>query len=53
MSLRPNGLREIPAETSRVAKAAFPKGCLVMRARDVLGPVFNDEQFAELLATRG
>jgi hypothetical protein len=53
MSLRPNGFTEIPAETSRVAKAAFPKGCLVMRARDALGPLFTDEQFAELFATRG
>src|SRR6266540_5727197 len=53
MSLRPNGLTEIPAETARVAKAAFPKGCLTMRARDALGPLFTDEQFAELFAARG
>src|SRR5215216_1024704 len=46
MSLRPNGLTQIPAETSRVARAAFPKGCLAMRARDALGPLFTDEQFA-------
>jgi Transposase domain (DUF772) len=37
MSLRPNGLTEIPAETARVARAAFPKGCLAMRMRDALG----------------
>ena len=53
MSLRPNGFTEIPAETSRVARAAFPKGCLVMRVRDALGPLFTDEQFAELFAARG
>src|SRR5215217_7825201 len=53
MSLRPNGLTQIPAETSRVARAAFPKGCLAMRARDALGPLFTDEQFAELFAARG
>jgi transposase len=53
MSLRPNGFTEIPAETSRVARAAFPKGCLAMRARDALGPLFTDEQFAELFAARG
>jgi transposase len=52
MSLRPNGFTEIPAETSRVARAAFPKGCLAMRARDVLGPLFTDEQFAVLFAAR-
>jgi transposase len=53
MSLRPNGFSEIPAETARVAKAAFPKGCLAIRARDALGPLFTDEQFAELFAARG
>jgi transposase len=42
-----------PAETARVATAAFPKGCLAMRARDALGPRFTDEQFAELFAVRG
>jgi transposase len=53
MSLRANGFTEIPAETARVAKAAFPKGCLAMRACDALGPLFTDEQFAELFAARG
>jgi transposase len=53
MSLRPNGLTEIPAETARVARAAFPNGCLAMRVRDALGPLFTDEQFAELFAARG
>jgi transposase len=53
MSLRPNGLTEIPAETARIARAAFPNGCLVMRVRDALGPLFTDEQFAELFAARG
>jgi transposase len=53
MSLRPNGLPQFPAETSRVARAAFPKGCLAMRARDALGPLFTDEQFVELFAARG
>jgi transposase len=53
MSLRPNGLTQIPNETLRVARAAFPKRCLAMRARDALGPLFTDEQFAELFAARG
>jgi hypothetical protein len=53
MSLRPNGFTKIPAETSRVARAAFPKGCLVMRVRDALGSLFTDEQFSELFAARG
>jgi transposase len=53
MSLRPNGLTQIPAETSRVARAAFPNRCLAMRARDALGPLFTDEQVTELFAARG
>jgi hypothetical protein len=52
MSLRPNGFTRIPAETAHVARAAFPKGCLAMRARDELGALFTDEQFAELFAAR-
>lgn len=34
MSLRPEPIGAIPAETARVARAAFPKGRLVMRLRD-------------------
>src|SRR3954471_10955003 len=33
--------------------AAFPKGCLAMRARDALGLLFTDEQFTALFAARG
>lgn len=39
--------------TARVAHAAFPKGCLAMRMRDVLGEVFADAQFAEYFSVRG
>lgn len=39
-----------PAGTSRVARAAFPNGCLVARVRDALGPLFAGEQFSELFA---
>jgi transposase len=31
MSLRPEPVGEIPAETARVARAAFPKGTVVTR----------------------
>lgn len=53
MSLRGVELAEIPAETVRVARAVFPKGCLAMRARDALGPVFADADFEELFPVRG
>ena len=42
MSLRPNGLTQVPAQTSRVARAAFLKECLAMR--DALGALFTDEK---------
>ncbi|MET8248420.1 IS1182 family transposase [Streptomyces sp. NPDC005202] len=53
MSLQPMGSGEIPAETARVARAAFPKGSLAIRVRDELGPLFTDEEFAELFPARG
>jgi hypothetical protein len=33
MSLKPEAINPVPAETARVAKAAFPKGSLLMRMR--------------------
>ena len=53
MSLRGVELAEIPEETVRVARAVFPKGCLTMRVRDSLGPVFADAEFEELFPVRG
>jgi transposase len=46
-------LAEIPEETVRVARTVFPKGCLAMRVRDTLGPVFADADFAGLFPGRG
>ncbi|AQW54228.1 hypothetical protein SHXM_07691 [Streptomyces hygroscopicus] len=46
MSLRPVPAPEIPEMTARVARAAFPKGCLAMRVRDELGVLFQDADFA-------
>ncbi|MFE7633842.1 transposase [Kitasatospora sp. NPDC057518] len=53
MSLRPKEPDEIPAETARVARAAFPKGSLAIRVRDELGVLFTDAQFADLFPARG
>ncbi|WP_306341070.1 IS1182 family transposase [Streptomyces sp. AS13] len=53
MSMQPKGPGEIPAETVRVARAAFPRGSLTIRVRDELGPMFRDEDFADLFASRG
>ena len=46
-------LISIPEETQRVAHAAFPKGTLCLRIADELGPLYRDDQFAELFPTRG
>jgi len=53
VSLRGVELAEIPEETVRVERAVFPKRCLAMRVRDVLGPVFADADFEALFPVRG
>ena len=39
MSLRPYPMSAVPADTARVAQAAFPKGNPYMTLRDELGPL--------------
>lgn len=46
MSLRPDPIGPVPEETVRVAQAAFPRGTVWMRLRDVLGPIYEDAMFA-------
>jgi transposase len=53
MSMYPQELGSIPAETMRVAPAAYPKGSLAMRLRDELGGIYRDEQFVSLFPSRG
>jgi transposase len=53
MSLHPEPIGTIPAETARVARAAFPKGTAVMRLRDEFGALYEDEDFAALYPSRG
>lgn len=53
MSLRAEDERPIFEETRRVARAAFPKGTLVMRLADQLGAIYRDKEFAELFPPRG
>ncbi len=53
MSLHPKPVFEVPEETARVARAAFPKGNIYVRIRDRLGVFFTDEQFATLFSERG
>src|SRR5215217_7887661 len=48
MSLHPHIIAPVPEETARVARAAFPKGHPYLTFRDVLGTIFQDEDFAPL-----
>jgi len=53
MSLHPHAVYQIPEETQRVARAAFPRGTLYMQIADTLGIIYQDEPFAALFPTRG
>ena len=53
MSLPKTDPREVPEETARIAKAAFPKGNLAMHLRTELMGIYKDELFADLYPTRG
>ena len=53
VSLRPVPAPEVPEATARVARAAFPKGCLAIRIRDELGGLFQDADFAAAFPVRG
>ena len=53
MSMQPQPWPDVPAETARVAKRAFPKGSLPIRARDELGSWYEDADFADVFGVRG
>src|SRR6266567_4480146 len=53
MSMQPHPWPVVPAGTARIAKRAFRKGSLAMRARDELGAWYQDEAFRALYGTRG
>ena len=53
MSLKPDPIPPIPAETARIAHAAFPHGNVFMQIRDELGPLYADDLFTDLFPERG
>ncbi len=53
MCLHPRPVNPVPEETARVARTAFPKGNTLMRMKDELGTIFEDEDFARLFPRRG
>lgn len=53
MSLRPEPIGPVPAETARVAQLAFPSGTPAMRLRDEFGALYRDEDFRALYSALG
>ena len=53
MSMHPSPIEPVPDETARVARAAFRKGNLLMRIRDEIGILYDDQMFASLYDARG
>jgi transposase len=53
MTLHSDNHEKIPAETVKVAQAAFPKGNAYIRLRDELHMIYSDEIFADLFPMRG
>lgn len=53
MSLHPEPIGEIPAETARVARAAFPGGTVITRLRDEFATLYEDADFRTLYPVRG
>ncbi|MEO1396924.1 MAG: transposase, partial [Cyanobacteria bacterium J06634_5] len=53
MSLKPQSVSPVPADTLRVAKAVFKKGNPYLTLHDELGPIFEDADFTELFSTVG
>jgi len=53
MSMQPRPWPEVPADTARVARRAFRKGTLAIRARDELGAWYDDGAFAGACGARG
>jgi hypothetical protein len=51
--LKQNSGMAIPEETRQTAKAAFTNGSLYISLRDKLGPIFEDETFADLYSDLG
>ena len=51
--MQPHPWPEVPAGTAKIAKRAFRKGSLAMRARDELGAWCQDEAFGAPYGTRG
>ena len=53
MSLKPSLCQEVPKETKRITKSAFPKGNKYIHIRDSIGSIFKDKDFHDLFSQCG
>jgi transposase len=53
MSFHSEPIGEIPFETARVARAAFPRGTVVTRLRDEFSDLYRDEDFRRFYPSLG
>ena len=53
MTLHPQTIGPVPEQTACVARAACPKGNPYLAMRDLLGPLYEDQQFATLFPAHG
>lgn len=53
MSLKSHPVPDVPEETARVARAAFPKGNMWLRLRDEFGAIYQDQSFTSLFPACG
>ena len=51
--LKPSPIEPVPEETARVARAVLRKGNPLLKLRDELGAIFQDEDFADLFPKLG
>lgn len=53
MTLHAQTELSIPEETICVARAAYPRGNPLMKMRDALGPIYQDQAFASFFLAMG
>ena len=53
MSLQMRPVEDIPEQTQRVARAAFPKRNPYILLRNQLGTIFANEDFADVFSNQG
>jgi len=53
MSLKPSPITDVPEETARIAKVAFPRGNRYLLLRDTFGDLFEATDFNHLFSKEG